>query len=86
LKELVKNYNKLLMDRKLRTKRGKHIYSKRGQTVEAVFGQNKEVLGFRRFLLRGLSRVRGEWLLQCSVSNLLKVFRLSGAARLKATG
>ena len=74
------------MDRKLRTKRGKHIYSKRGQTVEAVFGQNKEVLGFRRFLLRGLSRVRGEWLLQCSVSNLLKVFRLSGAARLKATG
>lgn len=75
-----------LMDRKLRTKRGKHIYSKRGQTVEAVFGQNKEVLGFRRFLLRGLNRVRGEWLLQCSVSNLLKLFRLSGAAQLKATG
>ena len=75
-----------LMERKLRTKRGKHIYSKRGQTVEAVFGQSKEVLGFRRFLLRGLSRVRGEWLLQCSVSNLLKLFRLSGAARLKATG
>jgi len=72
------------MDRKLRTKRGKHIYSKRGETVEAVFGQNKEGLGFRKFLLRGLGRVRGEWLLQCSVSNLLKLFRLSGAAQMKA--
>ncbi len=75
-----------LMERKLRTKRGKHIYSKRGQTVEAVFGHNKEVLGFCRFLLRGLNRVRGEWMLQCSVLNLLKIFRLSGGARLMATG
>ena len=66
------------MDRKLLTKRGQRIYAKRGQTVEALFGQAKESLGFKDFLLRGLHKVQGEWDLQCSVSNLLKLFRLAG--------
>ena len=66
------------MDRKLLTKRGQGIYAKRGQTVEAIFGQTKQGLGFKDFLLRGLHKVQGEWDLQCSVSNLLKLFRLAG--------
>jgi transposase len=41
-------------------------YRLRKQTVEPVFGQMKEALGFRRFLLRGLESVRAEWSLLCT--------------------
>ena len=43
--------------------------------VEPVFGQIKEWRGFRRFSLRGLDNVRGEWKLVCLTHNLLKLFR-----------
>ena len=41
--------------------------------VEPVFGQIKEARGFRRFLLRGLAKVRGEWSLICTAHNVLKL-------------
>lgn len=63
------------MVRKLRTKRGQKIYGKRKGTVEPVFGQIKQVRGFRQFLLRGLEAVRGEWKLICLTHNLLKLHR-----------
>jgi transposase len=63
------------MARKLRTKRGQRTYGKRKGTVEPVFGQIKQVRGFRQFLLRGLEAVRGEWKLICLTHNLLKLFR-----------
>jgi transposase len=63
------------MARKLRTKKGRETYSKRKQIVEPVFGQIKEVRGFRRFLLRGLKNVTGEWDLICLTHNVLKLFR-----------
>jgi len=63
------------MSRKLCTKKGREIYSKRKQIVEPVFGQIKEVRGFRRFLLRGLENVSGEWDLICLTHNVLKLFR-----------
>ena len=63
------------MVRKLRTKKGRETYSKRKQIVEPVFGQIKETRGFRRFLLRGLENVSGEWDLICLTHNLLKLFR-----------
>ncbi|MCL5266912.1 MAG: transposase [Bacteroidetes bacterium] len=66
---------KELMRRKLRTKKGKKAYSKRKETVEPVFGQIKQVRGFRQFLLRGLEKVRAEWRLICLTHNLLKLFR-----------
>jgi len=66
------------MERKLRTKAGQAVYNKRRQTVEPVFGQIKEIRGFRRFLLRGVDAVRAEWRLICLTHNLLKLFR-SGA-------
>ena len=43
--------------------------------MEPVFGQLKEVRGFRRFLLRGLEKIRGEWRLVCLTHNLLKMWR-----------
>jgi hypothetical protein len=43
--------------------------------LEQVFGQIKEWRGFRRFSLRGLEKVRGEWNLVCLTHNPLKLFR-----------
>ncbi len=46
---------------RLRTAEGKAIYAKRKSTVETVFGIIKEVMGFRRFHLRGRDAAQGEW-------------------------
>ena len=62
------------MARKLRTKRGQGVYKKRKQIIEPVFGQIKEARGFRRFHLRGLEAVTGEWDLVCLTHNILKLF------------
>ena len=66
---------KQLMQHKLRTGAGRAIYRRRKVIVEPVFGQIKEVRGFRRFSLRGLEKVRAEWKLVCATANLLKLFR-----------
>jgi transposase len=63
------------MARKLREKKGKEIYAKRKTIVEPVFGQTKEGRGLRRFLLRGLEKVNGEWLLWGTTHNLNKLWR-----------
>jgi hypothetical protein len=63
------------MARKLRTIKGRKTYSKRKQVVEPVFGQAKEIRGFRRFSLRGLDQVSAEWDFICLTHNLLKLFR-----------
>ena len=64
------------MKRKLKTKAGRAIYARRKTIVEPVFGQIKQALGFRQFLLRGVEKVRGEWALVCTTHNLLKLHRL----------
>jgi transposase len=63
------------MQAKLRTARGRAVYGLRKGLVEPVFGQIKGARGFRRFSLRGLEKVRGEWRLVCLTHNLLKVWR-----------
>ena len=67
------------MKRKLQTSAGRAIYATRKTIVEPVFGQIKEARGFRRFLLRGLAKVRGEWALVCLTHNILKLHRLCNA-------
>jgi len=66
-----------LMDRvrrKLRTRAGQAIYGLRKQLPEPVFGRMKRGRGLRQFLLRGLEKVNGEWLLWCTGHNLLKLW------------
>jgi Transposase DDE domain len=63
------------MTAKVRTPEGKALYARRKVIVEPVFGQIKEARGFRRFLLRGLATIRGEWRLVCLTHNLLKIWR-----------
>lgn len=53
----------------------KATYSRRKETAEPVFGQIKQGRGLRRFLLRGLSKVKAEWTLWCLTHNLLKIAR-----------
>ena len=60
-----------------RLKRGgwRSPYRLRKQVVEPVFGQIKQAMGFRQFLLRGLKKVQAEWSLVCTAHNLLKLAR-----------
>jgi hypothetical protein len=63
------------MREKLKTAQGHAVYKMRKAIVEPVFGQIKEVRGFRRFSLRGEEKVAFEWQLICLTHNLLKLFR-----------
>ena len=65
------------MKYRLKTEIGKQFYAQRKSTVEPVFGIIKEVMGFRRFLLRGLNAVTGEWTLVCIAFNLKRLCTLS---------
>ncbi len=65
------------MRHNVRTQEGREQYARRKAVVEPVFGQIKDCRGYRRFLLRELDGVAGEWSLLCIVHNLLKLFRTS---------
>ncbi len=64
------------MERRLRTKRGRRLYRKRGGSIEAVFGQARQ-RGAGRFRRRGLRACNCEWRFEHAVHNLLKI-RTSG--------
>jgi len=61
------------MKEKLSTEEGKRIYNCRKSMVEPVFGNMKFNLGFARFILRGLKKVKGEFFLMCIAHNLKKM-------------
>jgi hypothetical protein len=62
------------MRAKLRTPEARAIYARRKTLPEPVFGQIKEGRGFRRFSLRGVTKVGAEWAVICLTHNLLKLF------------
>ena len=45
--------------------------------VEPVFGQIKQAMGFRQFLLRGLAKVQAEWQLVCLPHNLRNLSKVA---------
>jgi len=63
------------MRERLQSETGAARYKMRKAIVEPVFGQLKEVRGFRRFSFRGLAKVRHEFALMAATHNLLKLFR-----------
>ncbi len=75
-----------LMKHRLATTAGREKYKLRQQTVEPVFGIIKSVLGFRRFLLRGVEKVRLEWTLVCAAYNLKRLHRLGAGLKMTAAG
>jgi transposase len=56
----------------------------RAISVEPVFGNMKQNLGFRRFNLRGLKKVKGEFNLMCIAHNLNILFKTMHPKRLAA--
>jgi hypothetical protein len=64
------------MKRRLKTKEGRKIFSRRKCTIEPVFGIIKHVMGFRQFLLRGIKSVRGEWRLVCMSWNIKRLHKI----------
>lgn len=67
------------MKDKLRTEEARAKYKLRKCTVEPVFGIIKNVLGFTRFLLRGLEKVKAEWLLVTLAYNCKRLCNLKTA-------
>ncbi|MBL9167364.1 MAG: transposase [Verrucomicrobiales bacterium] len=63
----------------MKTQKGRENYKPRQQTVEPVFGIIKSVLGFRRFMLRGLGKVKLEWTLVSTAYDLKRLHRMVGA-------
>ena len=64
------------MYEKLKTEFGRRHYARRKAIVEPVFGWIKEAVGFRRFHLRGVEKVKAEWDLVCLAVNLKRMNRL----------
>lgn len=66
---------KQTMRRKLLSSEGKRKYKKRIATVEPVFAQIKHIMGFRRFLLRGLEKAKTEFSIVCTAYNIKKILK-----------
>ncbi len=58
---------------RLKTESGKKTYARRAHLAETPNGFIKDVLGLRQFLLRGLAKVRTEWLWACTAFNIRKL-------------
>jgi len=64
---------------RLKSDEGRARYRRRKAIVEPVIGWIKEVLGFRRFSVRGETNVRGEWNVVCLALNLKRLHRIGVA-------
>jgi transposase len=62
----------------MENEKNKEIYRKRKEIIETVVGGIKRNLGFTRFSLRGLGRVKGEFGLITTVYNIKKLISLAG--------
>ena len=65
-----------IADGRQRTADGWTLCALRKQIPEPVFGIIRSVMGFRRFLPRGLDRVRGEWSFVTLAWNMKRMFVL----------
>lgn len=68
---------------KMQTPEARAIYDQRMKIAETPFGLIKHALGLRQFLLRGLDKVKAEWLWACTAINLDKLVRELGRVRAK---
>jgi transposase len=72
------------MHAKMRTEAGKRIYNQRMHIGETPFAIIKEILEVRRFLLRGIEKVRMEWCWVCTAFNLKKL--IAAVATMRTCG
>lgn len=69
----VRQYLREQMKERLNSHEGKAMYARRLHPIEAIFGHIKLNLGYNRFLLRGLPKVKAEFNLICLAYNLQKL-------------
>ena len=74
-------HHRRAMDSRLASERGRKIYAQRKWIAETPFGIIKQQMGLRQFLLRGLEKVKAEWLWTCTAFNLAKLVRNGVAVR-----
>ena len=73
----VEEYHEAIERQRKKNREGsmKALMSLRRQIAELPFAQIKWNMGFRRWSYRGLSKVRGQWAMVCTISNLQKLYR-----------
>ena len=64
------------MHRVLRLPWARERYRHRKTQGERPFAEIKQTMRFRRFALRGVAKVRGEWDLVCAAANVLTLHRV----------
>jgi hypothetical protein len=64
----------------------RQLLKKRKAIVEPVFGTIKQAMGFRRYTVRGLQKVRTQWSLVCTAFNLRKLHALWTKGKLQFPG
>jgi transposase len=69
------------MAAKMRTPQGSAVYNQRMHIAETPFAIIKNILGVRQFLLRGLEKVRTEWLWVCTAYNIRKLLTYMAGLR-----
>jgi transposase len=69
------------MHAKMQTEAERNIYNRRMHIGETPFAIIKNILEVRRFLLRGLEKVRTEWCWVCTAYDLKKLMALIAALR-----
>jgi len=73
------------MAEKLKSEVGRRTYNRRMHVAETTFAILKSILGVRQFLLRGLEKVRIEWLWVCTAFNMKKLMAAVGRLRAEVT-
>ncbi len=62
--------HRVRLRRRMGTPAGRDIYKRRKCTVEPCFGHIKHNMGVRRFMRRGIEKVKTEWRMVCTAVNL----------------
>jgi len=70
---------------RMNTPAGKALYNQRPRIAETTFGIIKSIMNFRQFLLRGLEKVKTEWLWVATAFNLMKLARWIGKLRAESS-
>ncbi len=63
------------MHHNLATRQGRDLYRRRAPVSEGGFAELKDIIGLRRFALRGLRKVTGELLLACTAASTCLLYR-----------
>ncbi len=72
--------------RRLASDEGRQVYARRAWLAETPNAVIKTCMGIRQFLLRGLEKVRTEWLWACTAFNVAKLVRWIAGLRLRLVG